>query len=60
MAQTRDALLIEDSPTPPNKYAQRDALRLKYKRHSQLPGFLGAPPEQKKADDKTVVVVSKF
>jgi hypothetical protein len=39
---------------------QRNALRLKYKQHSQLPGFLGAPPEQKKADDKPVAVVSKF
>jgi hypothetical protein len=60
MAQTQEALLVEDSPTTPNKYVQRDALRLKYKQHSQLLGFLGAPPEQKKADDKPVAVVSKF
>jgi hypothetical protein len=54
MAQTQEALLVEDSSSLPNKYAQRDTLRLKYKQHGQLPGFLGAPPDAKKYDEKPV------
>jgi hypothetical protein len=52
MAQTQEALLVEDSAPSGTKYAQRDALRLKYKQHAQLPGFLGAPPEMKKHEEK--------
>jgi hypothetical protein len=59
MAQTQEALIDEDISPPHNKYSQRDTLRLKYKQHGQLPGFLGAPPEQKKPEEKTPVR-SKF
>ncbi|KAK1685027.1 hypothetical protein QYE76_045875 [Lolium multiflorum] len=61
LAQTQETLLVEDTTPSSNKYTQRDALRVKFKQHGQLPGFLGAPPEEKKAGDKpAVATVSKF
>lgn len=61
LAQTQETLLVEDTTPSSNKYTQRDALRVKFKQQGQLPGFWGAPPEEKKAGDKpAVATVSKF
>jgi len=55
MVQTQEALLAEDTTPPTNKYAQRDAMRQKFKHHSQLPVFLGPVPDNKKLEDKPVI-----
>ena len=41
LAQTQEALLIEDTPVNQARYLQRDGMRQKYKQHGQMPGFLG-------------------
>jgi hypothetical protein len=52
MAQMQESLMVEDSAHFGSKYAQHDALCLKYKQHAQLPGFLGAAPDIKKPKEK--------
>jgi hypothetical protein len=60
MAQTQEAMLVEDTHLASTKFSQKEAMKFKFKQHAPLPGLLGAPPEEKKSDAKPQQPPSRF